>query len=422
MKKILFIFLSSLIILFNSATYSVCKELLIAFSSMIEQSPAVAYNTFSEEYLIAYFRSFLVSKPPIDPVYQSELWVQRLSDKGDRIGSSRKIYTGQHSWRYAPSLNIEFASYWNSYLLVWTFQEAGSSYYKTFTQNLSISGRPQGAIHTLQFRRSGQPFKAPKIKYNYKNRHFAMVWDGSYGGKQCVFSSKLSVGGYQDPTSKENVVIQIDNTDQWSPDIDYYPSMNQYLVSWREQYRGGYLAIYVRKLDAIARPIGSDKLIASIGRHIGNGPYFLKMTPAIACDKFGRSIIAWEYNGTVYGRRLDDSLNYIDQTPFVIFQNGYSPEVAYDPVWNSVMVVADQPAGIFKKNIVGALVYGSGSYAPFMHQIQISQEPNAYDDETKPTILYTEGKYSYISIWQNLFAGDDMDIHGRILSDIGELQ
>lgn len=143
------------------------------------------------------------------------------------------------------------------------------------------------------------------------------------------------------------------------------------------------------------------------------------MCPSIACNNYNEAIVIWEYNGNVLGLRIDENLNHIDDDPIEIYDNAFSPDVAYDSAFNSYMIVVERPTAQAKNDIAGALVYGTD---PYMHRFTVSQAPNRYHNETKPIIRYNKAKYSYISVWHHLYAINDMDIHGRIIDLVGRLQ
>lgn len=178
---------------------------------------------------------------------QTEVYLQRLSENGERLGSAEKVSdaSGNSSW---PDI------VWTGqgYGIVWADQRSGPAedlYFRLMNED--------GSAASGEIRITSDPAKqqSPILKWN--GTEFGLVWTDFRDGSRQVYFRRLSAaGGFVGPEVR---VTQTQSDASW-PDLTW--NGNGWGVVWQDD-RDGDDEIYMARLQADGTKIGSDVRITN---------------------------------------------------------------------------------------------------------------------------------------------------------------
>lgn len=244
-----------------------------------EVSPAVAYNSQRQEYLVVWYND----RPGCD-----DIQAQRVSRSGALVGGPFYIAAGCPDERRYP--DVAYDSQQDEYLVVWEHW---------WGTQLLISGRRVSATGQLL----GDEFdiadsydyyySEPRVGYASTSGRYLVVfgydWVGSRGiqARDYYWNGSSNVLGLTFdivPTTATGAPEQ--------PDVAYNRSRNEFLVAWRQYYAAGDRDIYARRVKMAG---GAGALDAAFPIVTSTND---EVAPAVAAiptepDK-GQYLVAWE--------------------------------------------------------------------------------------------------------------------------------
>jgi hypothetical protein len=303
-------------------------------------SPAVTYNSASNEYLVVWRgdddTSSLVSE-------EYEIYYQRVYGNlalGDETGTndvrlSEMGPDGDTDYdAYAPAVVYNSAN--SEYLVVWQGDDDTAPLvneeFEIFGQRLSAAGTQQG----IDFRISAvgpdgdanYDAGVPAAAYNNRDNEYLVVWPGVVGFDifnlpyYQIFGQRLDAA-----TGAEAGINDFQISDNWGPitspgsagfnAVSYNSASNEYLVIWRGINHPLTLEhgheIYAQRISATGAEINDDVQLSRMG---GYGTTYEAYNPAI-----GYNITNNEYLAVWYG---DDDTGALVDEEFEIYGQRYT--------------------------------------------------------------------------------------------------
>ncbi|MDQ5823802.1 MAG: S-layer homology domain-containing protein [Chloroflexota bacterium] len=215
-----------------------------------QRSPAVAYNSTNNEYLVVWHDLRLRKS-----IGGNDIYGQRVSGAGALLGGEILISTIVVEYRETPA--VAYNSTNNEYLVVWATAGAGAS------ECLCIYGRRVSAAGALlggQFPISGEDNAntflsfGPEVAYNSTNNEFLVVWDAGAVYDSNIYGQRVSSTG---TLLGGEIPITIHEVSQYSPDVAYNSTGNEYLVVWHGYYNDT-PGIYAQRVSATGTLLGGN--------------------------------------------------------------------------------------------------------------------------------------------------------------------
>jgi hypothetical protein len=353
--------------------------------AVANNSPAVAYNSIDNEFLVVW--SAVQPRSPEDcplvPIlFIREIWGQRIDGTtGALTGDAVRISVSCDDLRRARKPSVAYNAIENEYLVAWYGDDddilsLGEN--EIFGQLLSNSLAPFGVN---DFRISdmggtgdtGFDAFSPAVTHNPVDNEYLVVWYGDdnvgglIGGELEIFGQRLDENG----TAQGNNDFRIsdmggtgDSSFQASrPSVTYNSVKNEYLVVWEgddnvDGLSGQEFEIFGQRLDENGTAQGdNDFRISDMG---GTGDSsFWALSPKVAYNAVANEyLVVWEGDDNVgglsndefeiFGQRLDEKgaeqgnndfrISDMGGTGEPLFEAQY-PEVAYNAAANEYFVV-----------------------------------------------------------------------------------
>jgi len=319
-----------------------------------KQFPAVVYNNTDNNYLVAWQDARDLGSLGWD------IYVQLISGVGKSENGSRpftEIRLRSGGDQGSPAIAYNGTD--NEYLVVWQDRwcivspppvTADDIYGRT----VSNTGNPKGDIIPISVAtdcksQDGQQNAA--IAYNSEDNQYFVVWQDSRNGNWDIYGQFLSTTG--DLIGGTFPIIEI-LADQQFPDIAYNSQDNVYLVVWQDNRYGDW-AIHGRRVSRAGQLYGDFLISRSQGS---------ERIPAIAYDsKDNEYLVVWQdgrgEDEDVYGRRVSNEDELLaGECPISVLANDQEvPDVAYNGQSNEYLVVwQDERNGEDNDDIYGQRV------------------------------------------------------------------
>ena len=261
--------------------FSIAPFQIAQWSSMNLKFPAVAWNSYRNEYLV---------------VWQTEdLTGQLLGIGRRRLGAngsflSNADYITQSGFPGSPDITYNVAA--DQYLAVWA--QIGSSFIDIYGGRLNREGALQGSVFAINEAADEQ--QLPSVTTNEQNRYLVVWQDKRYGdwdvAGQLLDADGNKVGG--------DVWVTLSTDDDTHPDVVANGPTQQYLTVWQrgtpsgEAIEAGLLDADGTIVDAFELAPGGfgDNATPAVGSHQA-GYYVVydwsSWTPGSNSDIFGRT-------------------------------------------------------------------------------------------------------------------------------------
>jgi len=243
-------------------------------------SPAVAYNSIWDEYLVVWQND----RPGFDDIY-----AQLVSEDGDLVGGRRVITWGADTERRYP--DVAYNPNWNEYLVVWEHYDHATGSFSIRGQRVSWEGEPTGGEILIS---SGGPVSGwqPKVAHAFTSGMFLVVWEShTQGGVSNDVKGQLIANGGGLVGGNFDVALGDWSFSHEQPDLAYNRGSNEFLVAWQQEDKNASLYdVYAR----IVRPDGSmPPSTIEIARYTAHST-----APAVgaipAAIPGGQYLVAWE--------------------------------------------------------------------------------------------------------------------------------
>lgn len=184
------------------------------WSNMNLKSPAVAWNSYRNEYMV---------------VWQTEDMAGQLLGIGRRrLGAdgsllSNAAYITQSSFPGSPDITYNVAA--DQYLVAWT--QLGTSFVDIYGGRLNREGALQGVVFPINEAADEQ--QLPAVTTNEQNRYL-VVWQDKRYGDWDVAGQLLDVNGNKEGG---DVWVTLSTADDLRPDVVANPLAKQFLVVWQ---------------------------------------------------------------------------------------------------------------------------------------------------------------------------------------------
>ena len=310
----------------------------ISNQSVDAVSPAVAYNSDREEYLVVWYN---------DRAGNDDIQAQRVSKNGALVGNAFYVAAGSGTDRRYP--DVAYNSQQNEYLVVWEHKDGAS--YSIRAWRVPATGGTTGGEITVASPGFNEEFKKPTVGYAFTSDKYLVVWEYNWEFGVHIAGQVLSSSG-----ALEGNVVSISNdpvgSPRYQPDVVYNRSRNEYLVVWQQNDSGNY-NIYARRAQGNGTPMHPESItIATDAKD--------ELEPAVAAIPTqlnqGQYLVVWEHrhsstDGDIHARMVTGEGNpgsgiiiselTVDQT---------NPAVAGNESAGQYLVVWTQPSS-------GMLVY-----------------------------------------------------------------
>jgi hypothetical protein len=353
-------------------------------------TPAVAYNSTNDQYLVVWSGSQ-------DVVGEYEIWGQRVvAASGSQLGADFRISfvgpVGDPAYD-AQEPDVVYNSRTNEYLVVWSADHFDDGDFEIWARRVSaLTGAPIGSMVRVSVMgpdvNPDYDASSPAVAYESTNNEYLVVWEGDEGTSPLV-NNEFEIWGQRLNASAEKLGTQfrISTTaglgdadyDAGDPDVAYNSATipHQYLVVWEADSDNGGLAddeleIWGRRVTTSGGLLWGQVRISDMGG-TGNAAYDAG-DPAVTYNSTDNQyLVVWEGDDAtdgefdIFGQRLDGAtgeelgandffLSNVGSGPNTQY-DALNPAVAYDPYNNAYLVVwQDDELGAGEFEIWGQVV------------------------------------------------------------------
>jgi len=316
--------------------------------------------------------------------------------------------------------------------------------YEIYGQRISAGGRPLGTndFRISQMGPDGSNLytaRAPDVAYNSRDNQYLVVWHADDDSGPLVddefeiYGQRLTAAGSQEGGNDFRISDMGDDGstlfNAFDPAVAYNSVDNQYMVAWSGDnvvyaIKNDEYEIYIQRLSAAGAEVGTnDKLISSVGYY--ENPFYDAFAPDIAHNSAENEyLVVWWADESdqneqyeIYGQRLTNDGGHLSPEDFPISSMGPAgdgdydasePALAYSSTSNEVLVVwrADDDTGPLVDNefeIFGQrLEPGSAAAGAELRLSDMGQDVVA--DASDAAVAYNSINNEYLVVWR----GDDV--------------
>jgi hypothetical protein len=259
------------------------SEFAIAQGVDSQMSPAIAYNSRDDEFLVVYENWWAGGL--------RDIAAQRIKAGNGALLSWRNIATGSGQWRYAPS--VAYNATRNEYLITYSYSHNatlgnGDIYGKVASANLGTLSSEMPIVAD-GYDQQNSAVAAAKDEY-------LVVWeDGTSGTNDYdIYARRISGGGTLLGSAGGFAIAAATANRRETPDVAFGSGCG-YLVSWsyREGGSPGWPPTLQDVYGAYVWP-GQDSIY--VGQFAIDDGSWLQAEPAVACGRAGACFVAEEDN------------------------------------------------------------------------------------------------------------------------------
>jgi hypothetical protein len=368
------------------------EAFLISGSWQYGFSPAVAYNSVRDEYLVVWGTPY-------------DIYARRVSSRGELLGSEIAVATDSDR-EYDPS--VAYDSVNDRYLVVWA-REISSDNWDIYGRFIPWDGNSSAADFPIDSS-AGDSSYSPRVAYALAQGEYLVVWeDYATGWPEYVVRGRrlMAVGGGW-PAKVTIASHASDN--RRHPDVAYNLARNEYLITY-DNYESGTNNedVYAKRLTGAGIELGGELGIAGWPDD--------ELIPAVsACDGADQYLVTWTSvqsgGDRVYARYLDGT-----GTPEGVYQiDDSTTGYPYAPAalacrWGvQHMLTWERLSGGSSVGVWGRVAYSDESMdASF--EIAAPNSPH----REKPAVACS-GPNCLVA-WEERDASGYADIYGRIIGE-----
>ena len=278
--------------------------------------PAVAYNSLADEYLVVYVADDSEFGSPDLGVEEFEVFGQRLSGDGDRIGGPARLSKmgpdGDVTFG-ALSSDVVYNSAANEYLVTWHGDDdtlplvEGES--EVFAQRVGANGAEAGPndMRLSEMGTDGDPnidASFPAVAYNAIAGEYLVTWQGddTVDGENEIYGQRVSAAGAEVGANDLRLSdVGPDGSTAFSalnPSVAYLRAADEYLVAWHgddntpPSQSNDFEVRMQRVTPALAQTGPNDALLSQMGP-VGSGALFRATSRSVAAGAGGQAMTIW---------------------------------------------------------------------------------------------------------------------------------
>lgn len=235
-------------------------------------SPSVAYNAASDEYLIVWKADRGATG--------YDIVGRRLGGAGSLVGSAIVVSASAGLEQYQPRVAYDPTA--GEYLVVW-YEHRGATGFDVMGRRLGADGSPAGGDLVVSASPSLEQYQ-PRLTFNAAWNEYFVVWYEYRGGVSWdIMGKRLGPGG---ATIGGDIVVANGANPQEQPTVVAHPGAGECLVVWQENRGATGYDIVGRRVGAGGTLLGNDLVISASAN--------AQFQPAIALDPLaGEYVVAW---------------------------------------------------------------------------------------------------------------------------------
>lgn len=371
-------------------------EIAISERSSEEYSPAIAYNSNHNEYLVVWENAW--------PGGHHDVYAQRVSSSGQLL--SWFAVSSNSNSQMEPSVAYDPVN--DRYLVVWLYDVWGNgSDWDVYGRFIPWSG-PSGALADFMICNWNSNQAHPTVAYARAQEEYLVVWMNASSGIPSYISARrvFAQGGF--PTNNGFTVSSGPEKRDF-PDVAYNLARNEYLVTW--DVEKGSLDIYGLRLTGTGMALGGEFGIAGWTAN--------EERPAVAaCHQADQYLVAWQSDQDTGGTDFAIYARYLngDGAPGSVYLVGdtTSPDiqvaVSCSASGQQYLLAWQTRYTNLKYGIWARLAYPNQTLSASFEVVSAGPA----QDRARPAVV--GGRTSYLAVWEHQRnGGANRDIHGRLL-------
>jgi hypothetical protein len=195
-----------------------------------EVSPAVAYNSTQEEYLVVWYND----RGLVD---DADIRGQRLDKNGAKLSEPFYISEGFGSGHDRRNPDVAYNSTTDQYLVVWENLDSSTTWKSIRARLLSSTGAPLNAIDiTIRDGTADITPLKPAVAYAQTADRYMVVWEETFndGVNPPTYSIKARTIESDGTLGSVFPISNVDINQKYNPDIAYNHNVDRHLVVWEE--------------------------------------------------------------------------------------------------------------------------------------------------------------------------------------------
>lgn len=251
-------------------------EMSLAYSNEYDSNPSVAYNSFSNEYLVVW--EYLAGSDEFTHKDVYGIRVQADGTTGTGIGIAA-------TYREEAFPAVAYGQANGEYLVVWQEQRGGTDGYDIRGQRVTGAGSLAGSQIGIETWDDDQI--QPRLAYGSVDNHFLVVWEDHYWGASNgsdIYGQLIEASGSLDGS---HILIAGDGSkDREVPDVDYKPVGRNYLVVWEHAHSASDHDVHSRRVAYDGTTPDDEATVTASGSYEGR--------PIAASGSGWAFLSAWE--------------------------------------------------------------------------------------------------------------------------------
>ena len=279
---------------------------------------------------------------------------------------------------------------------------------------------------------------APQAAYATTHQMFLVVWDDGRGGGDDIYGQFVTAAGdLHDTASSTNFPICVAASQQQSPEVDYDPVTDRFLVAWADRRINSSAPDIYGQFVTTSDPGYLFSTISTQNFPIAADSRYGQHSPAVGYDSaYKLFLVAFmdyrDADNNIYGQFVDaaDMSDFLYSTAlgtnFPIGTTPYdkaNPSLAYDSDNGRHLVVWDQNFNELEWDIAGQIVDASSS-SGFLYSTgkdqNITISDNLVNWQNGPRAAYHPDSGYFLTAWTD-YRGFGGDVYGQALAAGGTL-
>jgi hypothetical protein len=387
------------------AASNVGPEITISARDSLEYSPAIAYNSKHNEYLVVWENDWGGG--------YHDVYAQRISGSGQLL--SWFALTTVHS-QTNPAAAYDPVN--DRYLVVWAYDHWGNGTdWDVHGRFVPWNGPPDPTDFPICSWSSNQG--RPAVAYGRAQEEFLVVWTNTAPGVLGYISAvriTAATGGFPDG---DGFTVSSGAQIRDFPDVAYNLARNEYLVTWDLEISASNLDIWGMRLSGTGVPLTGGSPTVTGEFVIAGWPSFEAAPAVAACAAADQYLVAWqsdqapaEKNYAIYARYLNG-----DAVPGHVYEidDTTSPELNVDVDCN---LAGDRYLLAWQTRYANPMHYAIWARITWPNEDLPPQFlvklPGSTTDREYPAVA--GGRTGYLVAWEHQRdTGGNRDIHGRLL-------
>lgn len=203
----------------------------ISTADYVQQDPSVAYNSYSNQFLVAWDHGLSNG--------YSDIYGQKVNADGNLDGGNFPIFVAS-SWQKTPAIAYNSTNY----QFMVTFDDSRA--FDVYGQRLSSNGATIGGAIPIGFDASTTA-DMPSVAYNSQKNLYMVTWE-EYRSSLTQWDILARVVNFDGSLLGSNISVSGLSYDQKNPAIAYDSKNNQFMIAWQDLRSGQNDDIWARRL------------------------------------------------------------------------------------------------------------------------------------------------------------------------------